>query len=436
MKRQVVILMAAALALGIMSRAADIIDGVVAIVNDKVITYSEVATLVRPVERELRRSFSGAELDEQTRKAQMDALNNLIDRALIVQEFDAKGRKIPATVVEEHINDIIANDYGGNRAAFVKTLEAENLTLSQFRDQERERVIVQAMRNFKVQQTVIVSPYKIQKYYQDNIDQFKQGDQIKLRMIFIKRGEPVSTAVIAPEPTASTSTNETSSTNSEVVVTNAPEILVTNGVAATSGSETNALTLAKEPAALASPALGLPLPVATPSNNVEVTAVTSNTAEIAATNGSAVASVSETNVPAAAQAVAAPAAPAVDLQRKLAEEILAKLDGGDSFESMARVYSEGKEAKEGGDWGWVGRDILRKELNEIAFSLKPGQHSRLIDTAEGYYIVQVDDAKPAHTTPLAEVRDEIEKNLLQEQRTKLQEDWVKDLRARAYIRLF
>jgi parvulin-like peptidyl-prolyl isomerase len=79
---------------------------------------------------------------------------------------------------------------------------------------------------------------------------------------------------------------------------------------------------------------------------------------------------------------------------------------------------------------------LRKELNETAFSLKAGQHSRVIETAEGYYILQVDDVKTAHTTPLAEARDDIEKTLLQRQRTKMQEDWVKDLRAKAYIRLF
>jgi peptidyl-prolyl cis-trans isomerase SurA len=126
----------------------------------------------------------------------------------------------------------------------------------------------------------------------------------------------------------------------------------------------------------------------------------------------------------------------VDLQRKLADEILAKLDAGDSFESMARVYSEGKEAKEGGDWGWIGKDVLRKELNEIAFSLKAGQHSRVIETAEGYYILHVEDVKPAHTVALAEVRDDIEKILLQQQRAKMQEDWVKDLRAKAYIHLF
>jgi hypothetical protein len=143
----------------------------------------------------------------------------------------------------------------------------------------------------------------------------------------------------------------------------------------------------------------------------------------------------DTNAAAGAEAAQSPP-PLPDPQRKLAEEILSKLDAGDSFESMARVYSEGKEAKEGGDWGWIGRDVLRKELNEVAFTLKPGEHSRIIDTAEGYYILHVEDVKPAHVKPLAEVREEIEKNLLQQQRSKMQQEWVKNLRAKAYIRLY
>jgi len=73
--------------------------------------------------------------------------------------------------------------------------------------------------------------------------------------------------------------------------------------------------------------------------------------------------------------------------------------------------------------GWIGKDVLRKELNEIAFSLKAGQYSHVIETAEGYYILQVEDVKPAHTVALAEVRDDIEKILLQQQRAKMQEDW-------------
>jgi peptidyl-prolyl cis-trans isomerase SurA len=325
-----------------------------------VITYSEVRQFVQPVVQQLRRNFSGQDLIEQVRKAQMDALNQLIERALIIQEFNEKGYKIPETVVDQQINDIIADDYSGNRAVFVKTIEAENLTLSQYRDQVRERVIVQAMRGHKTQQAVVVSPYKIEKYYSDNSDQYKMGDQIKLRMIFIKRGQEPSPA--------------SAGRDAAMVSSRQPEA-ETNVTEQTGGS-----------------------------NSIE-TATASN-------------------------------APPMDVQHELAKEILAKLDAGESFESMARVYSEAKEAKEGGDWGWIGKDVLRKELNAIAFALKPGQHSSVIETTEGYYILEVEDVKPAHTIPLGEVRDDIEKTLLQQQRAKMQEDWVKDLRGKAYIRLF
>ena len=196
MKRQFAVLAVAMLAFAGASLAAEIIDGVAAIVNDKVITYSEVRGFVQPVAQQLRRNFSGQDLVDQVRKAEMDALDQLIERALIIQEFNEKGYKIPETSIEQQINDIISSDYGGNRAAFVKTLEAENLTLSQYRDQVRERVIIQAMRSHKTQQTIVVSPYKMEKYYNENLDQYKIGEQIKLRMIFIKRGEPVSTVSI------------------------------------------------------------------------------------------------------------------------------------------------------------------------------------------------------------------------------------------------
>ena len=451
MNRQVAILAVGMLALSGRLRAADVIDGVVAIVNSNVITYSQVMELVQPVDRELRRNFSGQELDDQRRKAQEDALNTLIEHALIVQEFDAKGYKIPETYVEGQINNRIATEFGGNRAAFIKTLEAENLTLSQFRDQERERIIIEVMRDQRARKTMVVSPYKIAQYYQDHIDQFKVGDQVKLRMIYVKRGEPVAADAVANGQDSASATNQAASTNS------AAAAAVTNSAASTGSStttvaEATAVTNASE-VTLTNAEVSAAVSTTTVSGTA--TAVT-NTVEVATTNGVATtagaetnaaatgattngvtaAAVSDTNATATAATTATTALPAVDLQRKLAEEILGKLDAGDSFESLARVYSEGKEAKEGGDWGWIGHDILRKELNETAFSLKPGQHSRVIETAEGYYILEVDDVKPAHTTPLAEVRDDIEKTLLQQQRAQMQEQWVKDLRAKAYIRLF
>jgi parvulin-like peptidyl-prolyl isomerase len=349
---------------------AEILDGVAAIVNSNIITYSEVRDYVQPVLRQLSGTYEGQELVGKVRGAQMDALNNLIDRQLIIQEFNTKGFSMPPTAVDEQLNDVIANEFGGNRTAFIKTLEAERLTLNQYRDQLRDNLIVRAMRDHKARQEVIVSPYKIEKHYKDHLDDYKVGDQIKLRMIFIKKTVPT------PVPSGET----------------------------------------------------------TAAGNVGNVAATSNTNETAAARPSVASGVS-TNEPVSVTNMAV-APPPADPQRKLGEEILAKLDAGDSFESMAKLYSQGREAKEGGDWGWIGHDILRKELSDAAFALKPGQHSRLIETDDGYYLLQVTDLKTSHTKPLTEVRDEIEKILLEQQRTKMQEQWVKDLRAKAYIRMY
>jgi parvulin-like peptidyl-prolyl isomerase len=364
---------AVSLAVATSAVAAEIVDGVAAVVNDRVITYSEVKNYVQPLVAQLRRNFVGDELVDRIRKAQMDALNGLIERALIIQQFKENGYSIPEKVVDGQIEDFIASDFGGDRASFIKTLAAQNMTLSQFRERERERIIVQAMLNRKTQREVVVSPYKIEKYYKDHPDDFKVDNQIKLRMIFIKKGQSERLPASA-------------------VATPSLELPVTTNA-------TNAVT-GPVPDDLAAP--------------VETTEV------------------------ARAEAASNPmlATPPLDPHRTLAEEILAKLDAGESFDSMARVYSEGKEAKQGGDWGWIGKDVLRKELNEIAFKLKPGEHSKIIETDEGFYILQVDDVKPAHSQSMPEVRNQIEKILLQEQRTKMQDDWVKELRSKAYIRLF
>jgi len=320
MRKTSLIALAAVCLAGGRVRAADLVDGVIAIVNDQVITYSEMRSLVDPIVPQLRREFEGEEYRKRLRALQDDAVNSLIDRTLIIQEFKTKGYSFPENVVDQQLAEEIETEYGGDRAAFIKTLQSRHVTLAQYRERIRDRTIIQAMRNRKTSQFVVASPYKIEKYYLEHMAEFRVEDQIKLRMIFIKKAGADAAA-------------------------NAP-------------------------------------------------------------------------------------------RRQLGEELVAKLKGGAKFDELARKYSEGKEAQVGGDWGWIGKDVLLKELNEVAFALAAGQSSGLIETAEGYYILHVDETKRAHFKPLPEVRDEIEKALLQQQRAKMQEDWVKELRAKAFIRLF
>ena len=121
---------------------------------------------------------------------------------------------------------------------------------------------------------------------------------------------------------------------------------------------------------------------------------------------------------------------------KLAREIQSKIKAGATFVEMSTVYSQGSQQHQGGDWGWVERSVLRKELADAAFALPTGQVSDVVDMADSCYLMLVEDKKPAQAKPLTEVRIEIEKNLRVEQQSKLQKQWIEGLKKKSFIRYF
>lgn len=122
--------------------------------------------------------------------------------------------------------------------------------------------------------------------------------------------------------------------------------------------------------------------------------------------------------------------------RKLADEILAKINGDAAFAEMASVYSQGSQRSQGGDWGWVEKSVLRKELANVAFVLKAGEKSGVIETPEACYLMQVEDKRPEHVKPLNEVRNEIEKSLLVQEHERLQKQWIERLKKKTFVRYF
>jgi len=119
-----------------------------------------------------------------------------------------------------------------------------------------------------------------------------------------------------------------------------------------------------------------------------------------------------------------------------AREIEAKLKDGAAFTEMANIYSQGSQQHQGGEWGWVERSVLRKELGDVAFTLTPGKPSDPIDTPDAVYVMLVEDKKLSHAKPLAEVRNDIEKTLRAQQQAKLQKQWIDGLKKKTFIRYF
>ena len=98
--------------------------------------------------------------------------------------------------------------------------------------------------------------------------------------------------------------------------------------------------------------------------------------------------------------------------RKKAEEILqkAKAPGAD-FAALARQYSEDTTKDAGGDLGLFGKGRMVPEFDRVAFTLEPGQISDLVKTEYGYHIIKVTEHQPAKTTPLEQVRAQIQNQL-------------------------
>ena len=161
------------------------VDGIAAVVNGDVITYSQVRQLSAPREKLLRSQLTGKELEKKLIELRELALKDLIDRRLVIQAFKKESYHIPDHIVDDRVHQIIRESFGGDRNTFIKTLEAENYTLGEFKEKELERIMVQAMRSHNVKTNTIISPTKIEDYYRKHHEEFTSKEQIKLRMIMI-----------------------------------------------------------------------------------------------------------------------------------------------------------------------------------------------------------------------------------------------------------
>jgi parvulin-like peptidyl-prolyl isomerase len=313
------IALALALASGLPWARAEMANGIRAIVHDSIVTYEDVLELSAQTEDVLRRQYAGQPelFDAKMREADKENLDKLLANELILHEFQTAGYNIPESLIDDAVQEQIKSRFG-DRATATKTLTARGITYEKFRQQVRERIIIQAMREKNISSGIIISPHKVETYYLAHRDDFKVEDEVKLRMIVLDRSSD----------------------------TNAPDT------------------------------------------------------------------------------------------KELAKEILGKLDEGASFAEMAKIYSQGSQRAQGGDWDWVERSVLRKELAEVAFSLKPGQRSGIIETPGAYYLMLVEDTKTAHAKPLAEVRDQIEHTLVLDEQKRLEKQWIDRLKKKTFVRTF
>ncbi len=295
-----------------------VVDGLAAMVNGKPITFSQVQEISFVRERTLAEQFRGEEYVKQVREVRQQALQDLIDRELVVQEFLSEGLQIPDYVIEDRIRSIVREDFENDQRKFLEVLKAQGFTPQRFRELERDRIIVQAMRQRVARVNSIPTPAEIEGFYRRNISQYQSQAEIRLSMITIYQGE-----------------------------------------------EQNR-----------------------------------------------------------------------EANRRMADEIRAKVIESDNFGRMALMYSEDSMREMEGDWGWIDESTLNPELSKVAFGLKPGEVSEVLELGNAYYILRVEERRGGVTRSLSSVRSEIHNLVLQEKRQEMFQKHVDNLRTRAAIVIY
>jgi parvulin-like peptidyl-prolyl isomerase len=303
---------------------AELVTAVAVVVNDSVITLGEIKSRVAESDQIAYKTYGNNQktLDLELQKMHDQAIEQMIEEKLILHDFVSSGyiTNLLEAFVDDRITDYIQSHDYGDRSVLIRTLHAEGKTYEMFRREQRDAFIIGLMiaQNSSNLRKILISPLKVEQYYQSHQDEFKVKDQVKLRMIVLPQ---------SPDSAPGTA-------------------------------------------------------------------------------------------------------------KRLGEEILAKIDSGVPFAEMAEVYSAGLERAEGGDRGWVQRNYFNPFLDRIAFALKPGEHSGVIELPEKCYLMMVDAVKPAHIKPLSEVRDDIEHTLRNDESLRLKRLWIERLKRKSFVSFY
>lgn len=121
--------------------------------------------------------------------------------------------------------------------------------------------------------------------------------------------------------------------------------------------------------------------------------------------------------------------------RKKGEEILTRLKKGEDFGALAKEFSQGPAAQQGGDLGTFKTHELDPELRKICQGIPKGGVSELLVRPNGVQILKMVDKDEGETKAFADVKDAIYNILYKEEVDQLYKSWIKELRESSYTKI-
>lgn len=409
------------------SKSPQLVDAIIAVVNNEVITRRELIDRAAIIERRLTAQTGTPPPRAELQRQILERM--IIERAQL-QLANELGIKVDDTTLDRALVRI-AEQNKLSLQDFRNQLEREGTPFPQFRDEVRREIIMQRLREREVDNKIQISDSEIDNYLAADAGAAASGQQeLNLAHILVRIPENASPEQIAQRQQRAEEAYRQVKSGGDFAKVAA---IFSDSDEALKGGELGWRSKDRLPQlfldAVASLKPGGVSPIVKSANGFHILKLVDQ--RTASAVQPAVPSVTQTHARhiliKVNQLVSA-----TDARRKLAE-LKQRLDNNAAtFEELAKLYSNDLTASKGGDLGWIYPGDTVPEFERAMNALQPGQISDPVESPFGYHLIQVlerktDDVSRERLRLAA--RQAIRERKLEEATA----EWLRVLRDRAYV---
>ncbi len=405
-----------------------LIDAIVAVVNTEVVTLKELNDRMALIEQRMKRQNMQMPPREVLQKQLLERM--IVNRAQM-QLARESGIRIDDIMLDRAVARI-AEQNQLSVQAFRDQLEREGLSFARFREEIREEITLQRLREREVDNKLQIADSEVDNYLAAASGKPEASQQeLSIAQILVRVPENASPQQIAERrKRAETAIAQLKSGTDFAKVAAS----FSDAGDALSGGDLGWRSVSRLPQlfvdAVEKISEGEVAPLVRSANGFHVLKL----------NGRRVAGAAKAGVGTMVQQTRArhilikvnQIVSSAEAKRKLAE-LKDRLDNkAAKFEDLARLYSNDGSASKGGDLGWIYPGDTVPEFERAMNSLRPGQVSEPIESPFGYHLIEVLERK---TEEVSRERQRLmaRQSLRDQKLEEAYEDWLRQLRDRAYV---
>lgn len=169
-----------------MIQALVLLDRVVAVVNQEVITWSDLYKAMEFEASDKMRELNAEERMKIFKKNEAEFLERLIDMKLMLQTARRLGIDASSDEVNDAINEI-KKKYSLDEPSLIESLTKEGFTLDEYKKKLAEQIILSRVVSQQVRSKIVVPQSDIDKEMAKSKEALTEGESYKIRQIFFKK---------------------------------------------------------------------------------------------------------------------------------------------------------------------------------------------------------------------------------------------------------